>query len=108
MVSELDDAFSELKAARAEVLGYVESVLLNGKKVEAVVSEITADEVLISGGIAQQGGFHVQISQRSVSEPPRKGDPIECRGQELQVASVNDINGVTYDITAADLAAENR
>lgn len=108
-MSELDDAFTELKDAKAEAIGNKrEYVILNGRKVEALVSEITSDEAFVSGGIAQEGGFHCQIAAKDLANQPAKFTPIQVRGTKLQVLSCNSINGVTYDITAADPAIEGR
>jgi hypothetical protein len=104
----LANAFESLQKAKAIAVGNREFVLLNGRKIEAMVSEISADEMIISGGLAEQGGFRVQIAQSAVAEQPRKGDEIECRGQALVVMSSNDVNGVTYDLTAGDPASEDR
>lgn len=105
-MSDLSDAFTELQDAKAEAIGKREFVILKGRKVEGLVSEITADDSIVSGGIAEQGGFRVQIAQSAVARAPEKEDPIKCRGQKLQVLSCNDVNGVTYEITAGDLSAE--
>jgi hypothetical protein len=103
--SRLAGAFASLQKAKAGATGKREYVLLNGKEVEGLVSEITANDEFISGGTAQAGGFMVQVAQSAVAESPVKGDDIECRGQELKVLSANDVNGVTWDITAGDLLA---
>ncbi len=105
-MTELDDAFAELKDAKAEITGKREYILLDGRKVEALVSEISADESFISGGIAQAGGFHCQVAVSDVAKAPEKFTPIQVRGDKLQVLSVNDINGTVYDITAGDPSIE--
>jgi hypothetical protein len=106
--NEFAEAFQELLDAKTEALGKEEFVLLNGRKLPALVSVINIAEEIISGGLVKAGDFHCQIAQSIVAEEPRKGDSLECRGQELQVMSSNDINGVTYDLTAGDMASEAR
>jgi hypothetical protein len=107
-VSELDDAFTELLDFKEEATGKKEYVLLNGRKVRALVSEITIDEEFISGGTAQAGGFRCSIAVADVAEAPAKFDPIKVRGNELQILSVNEVNGVTYEITAGDPISGSR
>lgn len=104
-MSEMSDAFNELQEAKAEALGKQETVLLNGKAKSALVSEITSDESFISGGVAQAGGFRVTIGQDILPKQPEKFTEIKVRGQKVQVLSCNDVNGVTWEITAGDPSA---
>ncbi len=101
-MNELADAFEDLKDAKAEITGKREYILLAGRKVEALISEISADESFISGGIAQAGGFHCQVAVNDLAKAPEKFTPIQVRGNKLHVLSVNSINDVVYDITAGD------
>lgn len=104
-MSEMSEAFSELQEAKTEAIGKQETVLLNGKAIAAMVSEIVDDQSFISGGVAQGGIFRAGIAQ-SICKKPEKFTPIECRGQKLQVLAVSDVNGVTWEITAGDPSSE--
>lgn len=107
-MSNASEAFAELMDAKAEEFGPREYVLLDGHKVDALVSEIRTGDILVSGGIAQSDGFECQIAQSAVADRPPKNTPIECRGQELVVMDAHDVNGVTWNITAGDTASEDR
>lgn len=107
-MNELEEAFAELQEAKAEATGKREIIILNGRSVEALVSEITQDEENISGGIAQAGGFHCQVACSKFAQDPKKGQRITVRGKKFSVLSFVNTNGVTYDITAGDLAKEAR
>ena len=103
----MTDAFSELLDAKEEVIGKREYVLLDGRKVESLVSEIRAGDLIVGGGIAQADGFECQIAQSSVAGKPEKDTPIECRGQRLVVMDAHDVNGVTWTITTGDPSSED-
>jgi hypothetical protein len=106
--SRLAGAFERLKDAKQRATGVKEFILIDGRKVEALVSEIRADEAIISGGIAQAGGFRCQVACSEFADPPAKFTEITVRGNDLQVLSVNDVNGVVYDLTAGDPASEGQ
>jgi hypothetical protein len=106
-MSELTDAFSELLDSKAEVIGKREYVLLDGRKVEALVSEIRAGDLIVGGGIAQSDGFECQIAQGAVAGKPDKDTPIECRNQSLVVMDAHDVNGVTWIVTTGDPSSED-
>lgn len=107
-MSEFSDAFTELLDAKEEVVGKREYILLDGRKINALISEIRAGEVLIGGGIAQTDGFECQVLQSIVAGKPEKNTPIECRGQKLSVMDANDVNGITWTIIAGDPSSEDR
>lgn len=106
--SLLAGAFASLQSAKAAVTGKREYVLLDGRKIDALVSEIRAGDLIVGGGIAQADGFECQIAQSAVAGKPEKNTPIECRGQRLVVMDANDVNGVTWNIVAGDTASEDR
>lgn len=104
----MTDAFAELLDAKEDATGKREYILLNGRKIDALVSEIRAGDLIVGGGIAQTDGFECQIAQSAVAGKPEKDTPIECRGQRLVVMDANDVNGVTWSVIAGDTASEDR
>lgn len=106
-MSVLSDGLTSLIQACDEAKGTTQYVLIDGQKKRAIVEEITADDAFISGGIAQAGGFRVKCRVADFAEPPERFAPIEVRGTALVILSVNDRNGVEYEITAGDPSNEN-
>lgn len=97
-----DAAVADLLAlASEELLGYP-ALTIDGEEVEAVVTEISADEVFAAGGMAEAGGFTAVIALTSFpSAPPAKYAEIAARGMSLSILSV--VRGTShYTITAGD------
>lgn len=101
-------AFGSLQSRKKFATGKDEFVILNGIKKAALVSEITLDEEFVSGGVAQSSAFIVSIGQNICPNKPKKFTDIEVRGNKLQVLGANDVNGVTWEITAGDPSAGQR
>ncbi len=93
-----------LALANEETLGYP-AVTIDGVEVEAVVTEISGDEVFAAGGIAESGGFTAVVPLTAFPDgPPEKHTEITARGMELYVLSVS--RGTShYTITAGDPVA---
>lgn len=109
-MSDLSDARDELQEAYEEAVGEKGFAIVNGKKVSCIIEEITSDEVLVSGGQAEAGGFRLSnIPIDSFSSIPEKGDPVTARGFELEVIGpVINRNNVSYEITCGSLVGEER
>src|SRR5689334_3759958 len=104
--SPLARAFDALLAAKKRSIGREEFVLIDGRKFPAVVTALTPADTFIAGGVAQDGGFSCSVAQSLLPVAPEKFTAIECRGVQLVVMDANDINGVTWDITAGDPSAD--
>lgn len=99
-MSILTDAFQHALDARERAVGIREKVNLNGTDLDALVETITFDDVVLAGGTGESGGYRAQIAA-TITRPPQFS-PIIVRGETLQVLSVDDINGVSFVLTAGD------
>lgn len=106
MSSELADAFTELLEANDESCGTPQVVFVDGRKIRAIISETTHDEIILAGGYGEAGGFRAEVPASAFSQKPDKGLPISGNGKELDILSVVGRNGVTYEIIAGSLATE--
>lgn len=90
-----------MAVASEQALGFP-PVLIGGIKRDAIVSEMTYDEVFAVGGIAETGGFTAIVRASDFpAGPPARFTPIEARGMQLEVMSVQ--RGVGhYLLTAAN------
>lgn len=100
-------AFDSLLDVREKVIGFRETVNLNGVDVDALVEKITFEPAFVAGGIGESGGFTCQIAVDAVPVQPKHFDPIIVRNQTLKVLSCDDINKVVYLITAGDPTLES-
>jgi hypothetical protein len=78
---------------------------------KAIISSVVVDPSFISGGIAEAGGWNIQIPIRELIGEPAKKSRITCNGEaegkDLRVDNVERNNGIFY-ILAVDFAASNR
>lgn len=75
-----------------------------GKTVRCIIEEITLEEIEISGGLAESGGFRLScIPKESLIPKPEKGDSVEARDQDLELLSIVEINDATLTILAGSL-----
>jgi hypothetical protein len=107
MGSEMSEALGELMDANDEVHGGEEYVMLNGRKLRALVSDIPTDPFNVGGGTAESGTFTVTIPFDSIASEPENGTPVKARGKDLVVLSCVNANGVAWEITAGDPTAES-
>lgn len=106
-MSELSDAFAELKDAQDEVCGKKQRVRIGRKYYEAIIETLNASEVYVSGGTGETGGFKVHVAMADLAHEPKKFTPIQVDGsKEMSILNVNSVNGVTYVITAGDPIGE--
>lgn len=102
-------ARDELLDANDEVCGSPQTAKVAGKTVRCVIEEITLDEILIAGGVAESGGFRLScVPKESLSPKPEKGDSIEARDQDLELLSITERNDCNYEIVAGSLLREER
>lgn len=106
-MSDLSDAFDELLDANDDATGIPQFAIVNGKKVRAIIEEMTNDEIMIAGGVAESGGFRVMVRKADFAWRPQQGDSIEARGQDLEVMSITNRNDVSFEIQAGAMVADN-
>lgn len=109
MSNALIAARNELLDANDEIIGTAQTAKVGGKTVRCIIEEITAEEILISGGTAESGGFRLSsIPKESLTPKPEKGDSVEARDQDLELLSIVERNDCTYEITAGALTRDER
>lgn len=72
---------------------------------DAIVEEITYDEIVAAGGIGESGGFRIQMRKSDFATKPAKESDATAKGITLQVLSVAEIHGI-YQMEIGDLANE--
>lgn len=108
-MSLLDDARDALLDVYDDTTDTKNFAIVNGKKVRCIIHEITSDEVLVSGGVAEAGGFRLSdIPINSFASAPEKGDPVTARGVELEVLSAISRNNTTWELTCGSPVGEER
>lgn len=112
-MNDMAKAFDDLLDANAEVLSdnpdpsrrKPESILINGKKHDAIIEEISTSEIPIGGGMTEGEQFRFKVRKREFSSLPEKGDTVKIRGRELEIVGpVVDRNGVELEVTVGDLS----
>lgn len=94
-----------LNALRQLIAACGEQVVIDGEPVQAFVEEITYDEAALAGGLAEDGGYRVTVPAPDIDRPD-KAAGITARGDALDILSVTDRNGVSYEITAGSLVRD--
>lgn len=105
--SELDAAFVELMDINDATCGTPQFVMIEGRKVRAIIEEITTNEILLAGGgggDVEAGGFRAKCRAVDFPSPPVTGTEIQkmADGKMLSILSFIERNGVEYEITAGD------
>lgn len=112
-MSEITDAFDELLDAQEEATG--ERLKASVGAVvdkDAVIEELTFDEIVAAGGTAENGGFKLQMRKSDFPTRPPEFDAqgvkttVVARGVTLQLLSVTENNGILL-IGAGDSVAED-
>lgn len=107
MPSILESSFRRTAAAKRRVTGTDDSVIVNGKTYEdALVEILSASEIFVAGGKAESAGFRCSILISDTDESPNKFDPISVRNTSLKILSIDEVNGLTYTLTAGDPLSE--
>lgn len=110
-MSAFTDAWEELYAQQTAVTGEAITATITGYATNkpAIVSALDVNSVIVDGGVAEAGGFSLQMLASDFSGEPPKGTPVtaggSADGHALEVLSVNVNNGIFY-ITTADYAAQ--
>ena len=103
-MSDITDARDELLDVNDETVGSPQFAIIAGKKVRCIIEEITSEEILISGGQVESGGFRLSsIPKESLPQKSEKGNAVEARDQDLELLSIVERNNATYEITAGSL-----
>lgn len=100
------EAFRETVEAAAEETGKRQTVKIRGKEIDAIVSELEIDRVLILGGNADRGGFSAEIAQEDLTGEPKALEPIDVNGRRLSVLSFTNRQGATWNIESGDPVSE--
>lgn len=107
-----DNWISILYPAQTQVLGIQIVATITGycTNKPAIISAVKLDSIFIEGGVAENGGWEIQIRLSDLSGEPPKGTKISCNGEssghDLEVDSF-DRNGLIGYITAVDFGAQN-
>lgn len=108
-MNQFAGARDSLLDANDEVCGKPQTARIAGKPVRCIIEEITTDEILIAGGVAESGGFRLScIPKESLSPKPEKGDSVEARDQDLELLSITERNDCNYEIVAGSLLRGER
>lgn len=105
-MSELGDAFQELRVELDSVIDTPQTVEIAGEEYPAIIEEVPFEPTEENGGEGDTGTFRVMVAQEDCPDRPADLSIIIARGQTLQIVSVTDVNGVTWNIEAADIASE--
>lgn len=103
-MSNTTDAWEELYTAQTEAVGEIRATV-NGTNARAIITEVALDEIFAAGGLAEGGGFTLQMLASDFAVEPPKFTPVLARGQNLQVLGVNNNGGILY-ITSGDPVAK--
>lgn len=105
-MSQLTEAWEQAYDAQTECIGVARTATVGGVTARAITTTLRTDEVLVAGGKAEAGGFTAQMLASDFPDgTPDKFTPISANGQELQVLSADENNGILY-FTAGDPASE--
>lgn len=106
MPSLFANAFAVLLNAQEYATGRRRKATVAGVEVDAVVGELGFEEIIVAGGIAENGGFEIQVATASLpAGRPAQLAPVIVDGRTLKILQpVRTVNEV-YIITAADPAA---
>jgi hypothetical protein len=107
----LDADFDALYSAQTEFTGTAIVATVTGYATSkpALLEVVNENDILVSGGSAEGGGYSLRMKASDFSSEPPKQTPVTCNGaaegNELEVFSVANNNGIYY-IQLADFAAQ--
>ncbi len=114
-MSAFTDSQAELSACQSAETGVAQVATIGTQKVAAVIREAMFDEIVVSGGVAENGGQVVTITKALLTDfadtrkypnaQPPKYTAMEVFGVKMQVLGVNESNGI-LTITGGDPAKE--
>lgn len=103
MINQFESAFGALLNVQETVFGERKKATVSGLEVDAIIGELTFDEILVAGGIAENGGFEIQVAA-SLLPGGRPADlsPVIVAGRTLYILQpVRNANGI-YTLTCGD------
>lgn len=95
-------SFEATLTANAAHHGAQQQVTIADTAYDAIVEEITADEVVVLGGTGERGGFRAHCRAADFSSQPAKFATISYDGNELRILSVVKTNQAVYTFVAGD------
>lgn len=104
MINQFEVAFSALLNVQEQVFDERKKARVAGTDVDAVIGELSFDEILVAGGIAENGGFEVQIASSALSGLPDEGTEVIVGGVTHYVLRRRNANGI-YTLVCGDPAA---
>ena len=79
-VEVFEDALSELG----------EAVTVDGTSGTGIVTALRSDEIIVAGGVADQGGYRVTVPKTDFPDRPDEIADILARGRTMQILSVEE------------------
>lgn len=95
-------SFEATLKAYAAHHGAQQQVTIAGTAYDAMVTEITADEIVVLGGTGEKGGFRADCRVSDFSIQPTKFMGITYDGNALHILNVVKTNQAIYTLTAGD------
>lgn len=106
MVALNPEQQARLYALKQTIAAAGEKAFINGRAYDALVSDITTDLAMISGGSSEAGTFVATVPIDALPGEPEKHTPIKARGKKLEVLSSINRGGIAWEITAGDPSSE--
>lgn len=92
--------------------GYVNTAIVHGEKVPALVDIATDEEIQVAGGRAEKGGVRATVARDDFTNPPKQGDSASATigneeslsGTVLSIKKIHDL----WTLLIGDPAAMDR
>lgn len=105
-MSAVLDGFEQLLNAQEEAFGTRLTATVGAvANKDAIVEEITYDEIIAAGGVGESGGFRIQMRVSDFATKPAQLADATTKGITLSVLTVEEIGGI-YRLTIGDAAIE--
>lgn len=105
-MSVITDCFDLLLDAQEEACGErLKATVGAVADKDAIVEEITYDEVVAAGGVGESGGYRLQVRKSDFATKPAQGEDATAKGVTLQVLNCIEIHGI-YQMEIGDIANE--
>lgn len=103
-MSAVTDAWLALYSAQTGFLGVAVTATVGAVTDKAIPSAINLEQILAAGGLAEGGGYTIQMPASAFTVEPPKATPISIFGVSLVVGGCKNNNGILY-IDAVDFVA---
>lgn len=105
-MTNFEEAWLDLYDAQTEAVGSALMAMINGVTGKMIATTNTLDQVFAPGGLAEAGGFTLQmLASGFLDEPPKGAQVIALDRSDLTVIGVNNNNGILY-IDVGDFVAK--